>query len=223
MAAWLLVSFSSATVLAVDVSGLEKLPNEKTEEVQRPLPRREHRARASRGAGRSPDEPVIVTVASGDSLQDIADQHGVTLQRLFDANPQVQDPNLVEAGLQLRIPKPDEELAHRPFPPPEPPVVPQPFSPAPVPAQPPPAPEPEFDGGVWDRLAQCESGGNWQANTGNGYYGGLQFSLSSWEAVGGRGYPHQASRLEQIARAKQLQAIQGWGAWPACSRKLGLR
>ncbi len=76
---------------------------------------------------------------------------------------------------------------------------------------------------VWDRLAQCEAGGNWSINTGNGYYGGLQFSLGSWQAVGGTGYPHQNSRAEQILRAEKLLAIQGWGAWPACSLKLGLR
>ena len=74
----------------------------------------------------------------------------------------------------------------------------------------------------WDRLAQCESGGNWSINTGNGYYGGLQFSKQSWEAVGGTGLPHQASKEEQINRAVKLQAIQGWGAWPACSARLGL-
>ncbi len=78
-------------------------------------------------------------------------------------------------------------------------------------------------GSVWDKLAQCESGGNWSINTGNGYYGGLQFSLSTWRAYGGSGYPHQASREEQIAIAKKLQAAAGWGSWPACSSKLGLR
>jgi hypothetical protein len=77
--------------------------------------------------------------------------------------------------------------------------------------------------GVWDRLAACESGGNWSINTGNGYYGGLQFSLSSWRAVGGSGYPHRASRAEQIRRGRRLKARQGWGAWPSCSGKLGLR
>jgi hypothetical protein len=76
---------------------------------------------------------------------------------------------------------------------------------------------------VWDRLAKCESGGNWSINTGNGYYGGLQFSLSSWRAVGGSGYPHHHSKLEQIRRGERLQALQGWGAWPSCSRQLGLR
>jgi resuscitation-promoting factor RpfB len=78
-------------------------------------------------------------------------------------------------------------------------------------------------GSVWDRLAQCESGGNWSINTGNGYYGGLQFSLSTWRAYGGSGYPHQNSRAQQIAIAQKLQAAAGWGQWPACSRKLGLR
>jgi uncharacterized protein YabE (DUF348 family) len=78
-------------------------------------------------------------------------------------------------------------------------------------------------GSVWDKLAQCESGGNWSINTGNGYYGGLQFSLSTWRAYGGSGRPDEASREEQIAIAKKLQADAGWGAWPACSSKLGLR
>jgi resuscitation-promoting factor RpfB len=78
-------------------------------------------------------------------------------------------------------------------------------------------------GSVWDRLAQCESGGNWSINTGNGYYGGLQFSLGTWRAYGGSGYPHQNSRAQQIAIAQKLQSAAGWGQWPACSSKLGLR
>jgi resuscitation-promoting factor RpfB len=78
-------------------------------------------------------------------------------------------------------------------------------------------------GSAWDRLAQCEAGGNWSINTGNGYYGGLQFSAASWRAVGGTGLPHQASRATQIQMGERLKAAQGWGAWPSCSRKLGLR
>jgi LysM repeat protein len=78
-------------------------------------------------------------------------------------------------------------------------------------------------GTVWDRLAQCESGGNWSISTGNGYYGGLQFSQGSWSAAGGSGNPADASREEQIRVAQILQSQQGWGAWPACSRALGLR
>lgn len=74
---------------------------------------------------------------------------------------------------------------------------------------------------MWDDLAECESNGDWQANTGNGYYGGVQFALSSWESVGGSGYPHQHSREEQIHRAELLLERQGWDAWPHCSRELG--
>ncbi|TWG96762.1 uncharacterized protein YabE (DUF348 family) [Nocardioides sp. J9] len=84
---------------------------------------------------------------------------------------------------------------------------------------------PNFAGGnsVWDRLAQCESGGNWAINTGNGYYGGLQFNLGTWQAYGGTGYPHQASRETQIAIATKLRdASGGYGAWPHCSAQLGL-
>ena len=76
---------------------------------------------------------------------------------------------------------------------------------------------------AWDRLAQCESGGNWSTNTGNGYYGGIQFNATTWRAFGGgSGLAHQASREQQIAVAERVLAKQGWNAWPACSRKLGL-
>jgi hypothetical protein len=78
-------------------------------------------------------------------------------------------------------------------------------------------------GSVWDRLAQCESGGNWGINTGNGYSGGLQFAPGTWSANGGSGSAHNASRAEQIRVAERVRASQGWGAWPACSAKLGLR
>ena len=79
------------------------------------------------------------------------------------------------------------------------------------------------DPATWDRLAQCESGGNWATNTGNGYYGGLQFSASTWRSVGGTGLPHQHSRETQIEMGKRLQARAGWGQWPACTRRLGYR
>lgn len=73
--------------------------------------------------------------------------------------------------------------------------------------------------GAWDRIAQCESGGNWQINTGNGYYGGLQFSLGTWRANGGTGMPHQASREEQIRIAEKVRAASGgYGAWPHCGK-----
>lgn len=79
---------------------------------------------------------------------------------------------------------------------------------------------------VWDRLAECESGGDWSINTGNNYFGGVQFAKTSWDAMGGQefaAYPHQASKEEQIIVAERVLEVQGWKAWPACSAELGLR
>ena len=87
------------------------------------------------------------------------------------------------------------------------------------------APATNFAGGssVWDSLAQCESGGNWAINTGNGYYGGLQFNLGTWQSYGGSGLPSSASRETQIAVATRLRdASGGYGPWPGCASKLGL-
>lgn len=82
------------------------------------------------------------------------------------------------------------------------------------------------EGSIWDRLARCESGGNWAANSGNGYYGGLQFDKATWRANGGNRfapYPHQASREEQIAIAQRIRNARGnYHAWPTCSAQLGL-
>ncbi|MEW2414124.1 transglycosylase family protein [Streptomyces sp. NPDC046866] len=75
----------------------------------------------------------------------------------------------------------------------------------------------------WDRVAQCESGGNWSINTGNGYYGGLQFSASTWAAYGGKSYApqaNQASKAQQIAIAEKVLKGQGKGAWPVCGKGL---
>jgi Transglycosylase-like domain len=96
-------------------------------------------------------------------------------------------------------------------------------------ATPPPAPAQPvatYSGnGVWDDLARCESSGNWAINTGNGYYGGLQFSLGTWNGYGGAEfaeYPHQATRAEQITVAERLRDARGYQPWPACRAKLGL-
>lgn len=81
-------------------------------------------------------------------------------------------------------------------------------------------------GATWDRLAGCESGGNWRADTGNGFSGGLQFAHSTWRSFGGGRYASRASRAsrsQQISVAERVLARQGWGAWPACSSRLGLR
>lgn len=127
-------------------------------------------------------------------------------------------------------------IEDKPAPPPEPEIVeeivevetptPPAVSTTPVTTTAAPAPAISDRAGVWDQLAQCESGGNWAINTGNGYHGGLQFSPSTWNAYGGQQYAptaNLATREQQIAIAEKVQAGQGWGAWPSCTAKLGLR
>jgi hypothetical protein len=117
---------------------------------------------------------------------------------------------------------------------PPPPTTEEPPAEEPPAEEPPPTetpPPPDSGGGLgdpnsyasWDALAECESGGDWHINTGNGYYGGLQFSLGSWQAVGGTGYPHEHSRETQITMGQRLYASSGWGAWPSCTAQLGWR
>lgn len=79
---------------------------------------------------------------------------------------------------------------------------------------------------AWDKMAQCEAGGNWSINNGNGYHGGLQFSPGTWNANGGQEFAptaNLATREEQIIVAERVLARQGWGAWPSCSSKMGVR
>jgi Transglycosylase-like domain len=90
----------------------------------------------------------------------------------------------------------------------------------------PPKPVSRPTSSVWDRVAACESGGRWGINTGNGYYGGVQMDMTFWRRHGGLVYaarPDLASRDAQITVAQRGLAVQGWRAWPACSRRLGLR
>lgn len=188
-------------------------------------------------------QPVIVEVQKGDSLSKIANSHQTTYSRVFDANTQIKDPNIIYPGDKLRIPDTNEQLTSRlqsvstvTLPKPEPvkvaPIKPK-AKPTPKKAtsRPPQVAQKPIQqstvqsasASVWDDLARCESGGNWAINTGNGYYGGLQFTASTWKAVGGSGLPHQNTREEQIYRAQILQTRSGWGQWPACTKKLGLR
>jgi hypothetical protein len=161
-------------------------------------------------------------------LVSIATANQTTYPRLYDANEQINDPNVIYPGQSIRVPAADEQLAERPLPQNAPAVAPAVSAPSRSSAkqvtvsQPATSVAPTGNTDVWDQLAQCESGGNWAISTGNGFYGGLQFTLGSWQAAGGTGNPSQASREEQIARAQILQSRQGWGAWPACSAKLGL-
>lgn len=180
------------------------------------------------------DEKVYVTVVEGDYLEKIALANNSTVQRMFDANTDIVDPDIILVGQKLRVPKTDEQLEPREIPTKVVYVAPEYIATsapasytAPVAAQ--PAPVANYaagDGSVWDSLARCESGGNWAINTGNGYYGGLQFSYSTWLGYGGAAYAptaNLASREQQIAIAEKVQAGQGWGAWPACTAKLSIR
>lgn len=171
-------------------------------------------------------QPKTVAVQPGDYLDKIASSNDTTSLRIFYANTQISNPDLIYPSQQLRIPTNDEALTPRDVP-----VNQQIATPTATESVQAAAPRattvvaaPAVSGGsVWDSLAACESGGNWAINTGNGFYGGLQFTLGSWQAVGGSGLPSQASREEQIMRGQMLQARGGWGNWPACSAKLGLR
>lgn len=183
-------------------------------------------------------EKKAVTVKSGDTLSAIAKKHDTTYKRLYYANKKVEDPHLIFPGQKLRVPAKDEKLKKRTLPS-DAPVQRQVSQPAPQPQAAPapaprsvrtaPAPQPRTsvnNNTVWDRLAMCESTGNWSINTGNGFYGGLQFTDSTWRAFGGgqyAPYAHLATRAQQIEIAKKTQAAQGWGAWPACTAKLGIR
>jgi LysM repeat protein len=168
----------------------------------------------------------VVTVAEGDTLISIADANQTTYLRIFNANDNIQNPDIINPGDQLKIPAPDEQLPDRALPVTAPmaqPLVqnyqyaPRAVSSAPV--------APVGDGSAWDQLAACESGGNWAINTGNGYYGGLQFTAGTWLSNGGGAYAptaNLATREQQIDIASRVQAGRGWAPWPACSARLGL-
>ncbi len=217
----------------------------KTEEIVQPEKEKQEKSEAEKNENEeADDEPTLVKVRPGDTLAKIAKEHDTTYRRIFNANEVIENPNIIPVGEKLLIPEDDEDLedrmgeflaaqeaqreeeqkriAHAQ----EREAERQAATTRQASSEPRQETAPQTTStstSVWDRLAECESGGNWSINTGNGYYGGLQFSLSSWRAVGGSGYPHQASKSEQISRAEQLLQIQGWGAWPACSSKLGLR
>lgn len=169
------------------------------------------------------DKPKIVTVEKGDTLSKLADENDTTYKRLFNANKSIEHPDLIYPGDKLRVPEKDEKLKSR--------LIgdlagqntvyhTQNLSKGTNPGR--AVSSGNYSGGVWDKLAACESGGNWSINTGNGYYGGLQFNVGTWRANGGSGYPHQASKAEQIRVAKNLHASRGFSPWPGCSSKLGL-
>lgn len=195
-----------------------------------------------------------VDVETGDTLSGIAGDNGTNYQRVYYANTNIDNPDLIFPGEQLRIPANSEQLTPRDLPsnaPAEVQAQVQAETPAaaaaPVAEEAPvsapavtedtsdntPAPRAQTQvaaptvssGSVWDSIAACESGGNWAISTGNGFYGGLQFTPSTWAAYGGLNYASSANlatREQQIDVATRVQASQGWGAWPVCSVKAGV-
>lgn len=174
--------------------------------------------------------PHNVTVQEGDTLTKVATDNNTVYVRLYDANMNINDPDLIYPGETILIPDPSEKLADRPLPE----KVQAAIAAAPQALQ--TAPQQTAyhssasaavvpSGSVWDGLAQCESGGNWAINTGNGFYGGLQFDYNTWLNNGGGAYAERAdlaTRDQQIAIASKVQAARGWSPWPACASKLGL-
>ena len=161
-----------------------------------------------------------VVVNDGDTLDGIATAHQTTYVRLFDANTDIQDPNVIYTGEKVRIPAADEQLPDRPLP--------AEAAPAATPASTPVAyqvpthsysPVTNYTSGTgWDGVAACESGGNWSINTGNGYYGGLQFTQQTWAGAGGLTYAPRAdlaTPAQQIAVASTL----GLNNWPVCGAR----
>ncbi len=158
----------------------------------------------------------------------VADDHelgrvSVRAQATRQPRSQVVRPTILHIE-QLLVERPElaavlrKAVNNSPPPPPPPPPPAPPPPPPPVVAAPPSLPTDS----LWRSLSMCESGGNWQRDSGNGYYGGLQFSLESWASVGGAGYPHEHPADRQIELAARLHARQGWDAWPACADRLGL-
>jgi LysM repeat protein len=164
---------------------------------------------------------IVATVNEGDTLISIAEAYQTNYVRIFDANDSIQDPDIIHPGDSLRIPAPDEQLPDRPIPAdyvaanPLPPTV-SPSYPT-YQYQPPSTPVSYTSGTSWDKIAACESGGNWAINTGNGYYGGLQFTQATWAGAGGLAYAPRADLAtpeQQIAIASKLALSN----WPVCGR-----
>ena len=168
-------------------------------------------------------------VKSGDTLSNIArHEYGKASDwpAVWWANRhQVPNPGLITAGQRLRLPANHHvkawltRAAQAATPAPAAPATATTSAPSSAPAAASPSALPAAGGANWAAIAACESGGNWSANTGNGFYGGLQFTQGTWDAYGGGQYAasaNQASESQQIAVAERVLAGQGIGAWPVC-------
>jgi LysM repeat protein len=194
-------------------------------------------AQTQTNAASTPPE-VRVTIQPGDTLSKIADAKNTTYIRIYDANTAIENPDVIYAGNSVRIPAADEQLTDRPLPQAAPvavaapapaqitsvpqtsyvaPAAPRVATPAPTPTPAPVVANYETGNTAWDHIAACESGGNWAINTGNGYYGGLQFTQATWAGAGGLAYAPRAdlaTRDQQIAIASKLSLSN----WPVCGR-----
>jgi LysM repeat protein len=151
------------------------------------------------------------TVQPGNNLSEIAAQYGETWQQLENVN-HLPDPNLIFPGEIIDIPSKTHTR----------PIGPEPSPHKPIPAPPASSSTVSSSGIDWDAVAECESSGDWSINTGNGYYGGLQFSESTWRAYGGGAYAlyaNEASKEQQIIIAERVLKGQGIGAWPVCGKR----
>jgi LysM repeat protein len=156
---------------------------------------------------------ISVIIPPGGSLSVIGAAFGVSVQRLYEANPEIVYPWLIYPGQKIRIPDPGQLLPRRPFP-----------SLAPARSAVYRSSANAAIGDVWADLRNCESGGDYTANTGNGYYGAYQFTESTWDSMH-TGYERAdlAPSYVQDDAARRLQQRSGWGQWPACSRRIGVR
>ncbi|HEX5448064.1 MAG TPA: transglycosylase family protein [Candidatus Saccharimonadales bacterium] len=184
-------------------------------------------AQTETNTNQNTNPPKYVKIQMGDTLSGIAKSNETTYPRIYDANTYIKDPDLIYPGDKVRIPTPSEKLPDRPLPSmvpaqthaPTPPKVP---SYAPVAVRPPQVSHQSAvthytSGTNWDKIAACESGGNWSINTGNGYYGGLQFTQQTWAGAGGLKYAPRADLAtpqQQIAIASGLALSN----WPVCGR-----
>lgn len=170
-------------------------------------------------------EPVYVKVKPGGSLSKIAKKHDTQWRRIYDANKTIKNPDLIYPGQKLRVPDAKERIKHRALPgtsahkvtysAPKVSSNTQQYSYKPAPKYTYKAAPAVAGGSSWDRIAACESGGNWSINTGNGYYGGLQFTQATWVGAGGLKYAPRAdlaTREQQIAIASTLALSN----WPVC-------
>lgn len=166
-------------------------------------------------------------VAGGESLSIIAEANQLpSWKTIWDVNEHIANPDLINPGEELNIPAVGQQTPDRPLPAAQAvaPVSQQKLVAASRSAAPKAAPV--YGGttdGAWAALRACESGGNYAANTGNGYYGAYQYNSGTWNNYGGYARADLAPPAVQDAKAQDTQSRRGWSPWPACSRKLGLR